>query len=685
MKILMLISSLDCGGAETHVSTLTRSLVKNGHNVWVASKGGREADSLAREGIPQIRINLASHNPLRLLASKIKLSRLVRRNSFDVIHAHSRIAALLGSSVARKQRIAFVTTVHARFKVGFISRRLSRWGSLSIAVSEDLKQYLCEEYGVLSDNVFVIPNGIDTERFKPLADRTSRSFRIAFVSRMDKDCSQGAHWLCRIAPMLNKCIKDLDIVLCGGGNAYESVKKEAIRANRIIGRECIRMLGRVGDTAEALRGANIFVGVSRAALEAMSMEIPTLLCGNEGFFGEICEDNFLESRAENFCGRGEHKGSADRLFREIIKIYSMTPEKRAKRGRALGEAVRRFNGNQEVARVTEGVYRLALSRIPDPRGEIVLCGFYGFGNLGDDSLLLESIKKCGREYEGMKVSALTLGGKRDVERFGVRCVARQNPFAVMKEIRRADIFVFGGGTLLQEYSSRRSLLYYTSLLRYAQKNGVRCELWGNGIGEPRSDRSAALVADVLGKCAYVGLRDSASVKLVRELCAEFGVTCPHICYEPDLAIDYSRTSNSRVDFLLKKYAPVTLNPKGFAVVSVRGGSGRGFIKSLSQRLFDICREGRSILFVPMFPKEDMRLTKRLAKSFDGRVAEALSGKDLAGIMARAAEVCGMRLHTLVFAFSAGISFVGIGEDSKIESFCRENGGRYYTDIEGEKK
>lgn len=250
-----------------------------------------------------------------------------------------------------------------------------------------------------------------------------------------------------------------------------------------------------------------------------------------------------------------------------------------------------------------------------------------------------------------------------------------------REIKRADLFVFGGGTLLQENSSRRSLLYYIWLLRYAQKNGVRCELWGNGIGEPKSDRSAYLIAKALEECSYVGLRDSSSVELARKLCREFGRAFPRIVYEHDLAIARGRPAPSRIEYLLRKYASVTESPNGFAVVSVRGGAGRGFLKSFSQALFELKRQGRGLLFVPMFPREDMKATKRLAEGLGGVVATSLSGRDIAGIMSRAREVCGMRLHSLVFAFAAGTRFVGFGEDTKLESFCRENGGRYYIESE----
>ena len=121
----MLVASLDMGGAETHVVELCRALKSLGHEITVASRGGRLCRKLY--GIPHVEIDLATRSPLRLLRSYILLLRTVKKTNPDIIHSHSRIASLLGERVARKKRICFVTTVHARFVLGGIYDRLSRW------------------------------------------------------------------------------------------------------------------------------------------------------------------------------------------------------------------------------------------------------------------------------------------------------------------------------------------------------------------------------------------------------------------------------------------------------------------------------------------------------------------------------------------------------------------------------
>ena len=126
MKILMLTDRLDCGGAETHIASLSQALSDRGHSVWVASSGGRIAQGLSQMGIKHERIAFDSHNPIRLIRAKKRLEKLVRKEKFDVLHAHSRMAAYIASGVAKRQGKALVATVHARFSTWGIKKRLSK-------------------------------------------------------------------------------------------------------------------------------------------------------------------------------------------------------------------------------------------------------------------------------------------------------------------------------------------------------------------------------------------------------------------------------------------------------------------------------------------------------------------------------------------------------------------------------
>ena len=105
------------------------------------------------------------------------------------------------------------------------------------------------------------------------------------MSRMDSDRSFAAHKLIEIAPRLYNTIGDYEMVIVGGGNDLENIKAEAEAANSAIGREVIKIAGARTDVNKFVASGDVFVGVSRAALEAMAAEKPSIIAGNEGYIG----------------------------------------------------------------------------------------------------------------------------------------------------------------------------------------------------------------------------------------------------------------------------------------------------------------------------------------------------------------------------------------------------------------
>ncbi len=675
MKILNVTSSMDIGGVETHILSLSRALSSMGHDICVVSSGGRLAQSLTDTGISHIKLPLDRKDALSILYSKRRLSELIRNGGFDVIHAHSRLPAYLCSSLAEKYGIPLVTTVHAKFSLSFIYHRLSRWGCLAVAVSEDLRQYLCQSYGFPAANTRLIENGIDTDAFKPLTFPKAPP-TVVFVSRLDRDCSDGAFALFRLYSALKKRYPTLRILICGGGSEYKrlSALREQMRADDI------RLLGRVEDIAPVLQSASVFVGVSRAALEAMSCGIPTVLGGNEGFLGLLGDRAAAERGASaNFCCRGEKRLTDKALYRELCTALELSTKERERLSALLSGYVREHHSIEVTAKKTEAVYREAMARGSCDRGRIVLLGYYGFGNLGDDALLRAAIRRAREVFVDKPISALTRSHKRDSRIFGIRCINRYSPLAVMRELWGAEVLVLGGGTLLQDRTSLRSLLYYSALLYFASMRGLRIELWGNGLERPQSPLAAALIRTALSCAHYIGLRDVSSVvEALRLVKASDG---DKLYFEKDLASEQSPSDESRIDLLLESLGlRADGKIKAFAVVAVKGSAGRGYLQILGEKLRELKENGISLVFVPMYPKEDRAECLRLCRSFGGVVAESLSEGDVVGLMKKSLVVCGMRLHSLVFAGAADAPFVGFGGEAKIESFCRENGGVYFTEL-----
>ena len=665
MKILMLTSSLRSGGAETHICELARTLAARGHSVFVASSGGEMANALPRHKVTHIKLPLGSKNPFRILLSAARLKGIIKKERFDVVHLHSRTAAFVF-------RLAFlgestppaVSTVHALFRTGFFLKRLSFWGSAAIAVSDDLKYYLAEKYSFPQENVTVIQNAIDTDAFAPAEKKRGRSSpKIIFVSRLDTDCSLGALLLCRTAARLVKRYGRLTIEIVGNGRAYKKIASEAAALNRALGYECVRLCGyvRSADMPKKLSSADIFVGVSRAALEAMSAALPVVLCGNEGFLGILDSSNIGAAQSTNFCCRGSELPSRDALFSSLCALLDMRETERRALGRFLREHVCRYHGLSSLAEKTEKFYQRAIFCTPTSSADTVLCGYYGFGNLGDEALLSAAIEKLRRESGKNSISVICHSPKRIQKLYGVRAVRRENIFAVRRELRHARRLVMGGGSILQDATSLRSLKYYASIMLCAARNGASVELLANGLGPLRRSRAKKLAAKALSVCRRASFRDVASASLARRL----GLEGRKICLEDDLLCAVEPCGKAERDRLLRRLGCGEGTP--YFLAAVRGDTKRNLKKDICRELQMQKKSGLFPIFAVMHEKEDCRVSKRLARRLSGICAAGLTPAQLISLVASAESVIGNRYHLLCAAKRGGVAAVPYGDDPKILS------------------
>ena len=322
MKILMATMGLDIGGAETHIVELTKELRHQGHEVVVVSNGGVYVPEITAAGIRHYNAPMHRRTLGDMLRSRAILRDVIRREKPDVVHAHARIPAFLCGTLQRRLRFPFVTTAHWVFDASGILRYLTNWGQRTIAVSDDIKSYLMREYHLPAEHISVTINGIDTEKFSPdiSGERVVAEFGlnphrpiVSYVSRMDQDRALVARQLIEIAPQLDRAVPGVQLLIAGGGNVFQELLAKAKEVNAALGRPCVTMAGPRTDINEIVAAGDIFVGVSRAALEAMSAGKPVIVAGNEGYHGLFGPEKLEEARAGNFCCRGLPMSTPERL------------------------------------------------------------------------------------------------------------------------------------------------------------------------------------------------------------------------------------------------------------------------------------------------------------------------------------------------------------------------------------
>ncbi len=323
---------MDIGGAETHIIEVARELSRRGHDITVASNGGVFVPELEAHGIKHVKIPFHSKSPSDVLASYRLTKKLLKEEKFDIVHAHARIPTVICGRLARKFKIPYVTTAHLTFSVNPLWKILTDWGEGTVAVSDDIKEYLTREYGVPAEQIVVTVNGISTDTYSEDTDFSAvkQEFslsdtdkRIVHVSRIDTDRSLAALKLVESAPKIYEKFPDAEILIVGGGNDFERLSSAAKEANEKIGKEFIRLTGARTDINRMIAAGKIFIGVSRAALEAMAMARPTILAGNEGYLGIFTKDKFETAYESNFCCRGTAETEADILVRDVCRLLSM--------------------------------------------------------------------------------------------------------------------------------------------------------------------------------------------------------------------------------------------------------------------------------------------------------------------------------------------------------------------------
>lgn len=657
MRILMLAERMECGGAETHILTLARELVGRGHEVSVASEGGALVSVLEECGARHIRLPLASHSPLNILLCRLRLRALIKKGNFDIIHSHSRLASLIVCGIAKRYRIPFVATAHARFRLTRPRRALARWSYAPIAVSEDLRQYLFEGYRIQPSLVSVIPNGVDGSRFCP-SDKRRKERRILFLSRLDTDSSLGARLLCAIAPRLYEKHPDVEIRIGGGGSELASLRELAGRTNLEIGAEIVECVGNISDSAAFLRSGDLFVGVSRAAIEAGMCGLPVILCGDEGYLGRLCEDNFERALASNFTARGERCADAELLFGAISAALAESERE------TVDRLLRKYCSAKVCAEATERHYEELLRRAERSGGSL-LCGYYGYSNMGDDALLLASIGRARTEFPGERVRALTKKGRRDSHSFGIECIGRYSPPALVRAILSSDRVILGGGTLLQNDTSRRSLLYYCALVLLAHALGREVIAWGSGVGRVSGRLSRALCRSAISKCSRFEARDLRSLAIARHIVGERAIDGVDLCERAGaIAPD-----EKRVRFLLRRIFGREI-PR-FVAVALKGGANAELRAEIARRLMRQREQGAEVVFFVLCYSEDERISREMAELVGGRVVDFVCFSDLSGILRYADATYSMRLHALIASRLAGCCAIALGDDEKLGRYMEK--------------
>ena len=674
MKILMATMALDIGGAETHIVELTKELRREGHEVIVVSNGGVYVPEIEEAGVKHYNAPLHRRAVGEMMAARKILKDVISREKPDVVHAHARIPAMLCGQLAKTMHFPFVTSCHGVYQVSGVLRMLSDWGQRTLAVSEDIRDYLETEYHIPPQHITITINGIDTEKFSPAVsgDAVRREFGlgddfvIGHVSRLDEEPALIARELIEIAPELEKKHPGLRILIAGGGTAFTELQEKAAAVNKALGRECLILAGPRTDIRNIMAASDLFVGVSRAALEAMAAGKATILSGAQGHTGLFTREKLEKAIDTNFCCRTDPVASSEEMLGEILSALALSGEERTALGAYGREVVKQYYSVERMTRDCLGVYDQVRRR----KYHVLMSGYYGFANAGDDAILDSIHQSIGEMSGDVAITVLSNDPELTRKQYGLNAIPRFHAWKVFSALRRCDVLLSGGGSLLQDTTSTRSIFYYLAVMHTARLMGKPVMLYANGIGPVRKEGNRRKTRSAVEKASIVTLRDHGSQQELREM----GVKRTDLRVTADPVFRLPPAPAERAEELLKRCGL----PEGtaFAVVSVRSWPNtEGFSRQLAEVCDDIRRKyGMELLFMMMQPSRDREATERVRRAMKEPsylLDCPCTPRDLMGILGKAKLCLAMRLHTLIFAARMAVPTIGLVYDPKVENYLQE--------------
>lgn len=318
--------------------------------------------------------------------------------------------------------------------------------------------------------------------------------------------------------------------------------------------------------------------------------------------------------------------------------------------------------------------------------EIVVSGYYGFGNAGDEAMLAAMIEVLTEMDSDCRITVLSGNPDDTRRRHGVAAIDRMNYAELVRVLRRSDLLISGGGSLLQDVTSERSLYYYLSVILLAKLVGTPVMLYAQGIGPVRGLLARAVMRFLGNRVDLITVRDQGSCRELERL----AITRPPVEVTADPVMAMHAVDRQIGRRILHQHG--LEGGKPLVGISVREWRDWQPYKQAIAAAVDQMVEtlGVRVVFIPMQWPEDYAVSQKIAAACRQPVTvlqqEYLTG-ELLSLVGNLDVLIGIRLHALIFAAVMQVPRVGISYDPKIDRFLETLGGTpcgRLEDIEADK-
>ena len=284
--------------------------------------------------------------------------------------------------------------------------------------------------------------------------------------------------------------------------------------------------------------------------------------------------------------------------------------------------------------------------------KILISGYYGFDNFGDEAILGVLIN----HLRGNDITVLSSNPEKTGRTHNVNSLNSFNPKLIVERLPKFDMLISGGGSLLQNVTSNKSLFYYCGLINIMASLKKDVVIFAQGIGPVKGFGGKLIVKSALKKCKYISVRDVKSQELLKSWGIESNLVCDPIF---DLNVPTPKRTR-KVGIQLRKFASLTDELFDEIIKQVA-------LKFSDREIELICfqdseDEGISKVFLNKLKKKNPTINANIIKNLTNKeVIEKVSEYDY---------LIGMRFHACLLGLKYGIKTLAISYDPKVETLAK---------------
>ncbi|MDQ7822472.1 MAG: polysaccharide pyruvyl transferase CsaB [Candidatus Eremiobacteraeota bacterium] len=299
---------------------------------------------------------------------------------------------------------------------------------------------------------------------------------------------------------------------------------------------------------------------------------------------------------------------------------------------------------------------------------VLISGYYGFGNMGDEAILSSMIKALNRFVPELSIKVIVQKMPATPSSFTVIPVLRKDYLHLLRAMLGCDLFISGGGGLIQDVTGVSTIQYYLGMVMLAKLMGKKVMYYAQGIGPVNTDRGKWYTRWISDKADLITVRDRES----KEELIRMGVKKPPIVVTADPVLALEPSPQARIDEITREESlPVGSSMK--IAISIRPWKSAvdytAIMAELADRLIELYNA--EIVFIPFQISQDMEVCEK-ARGAMKRKAHLVRGsytpEELLGLMGTMDLIIGMRLHSLIFGCTQNIPMIGIVYDPKVKIF-----------------